>query len=54
MSWKFSHLVEAFVHRAARDAEARKSEAVVAAVGNFDLSELSEAADRIENAIFME
>ena len=36
---------------AARDAKARKSEAVVAAVDNFDLSELSEAAARIENAI---
>ena len=36
---------------AARDAKARKSEAVVAAVDNFDLSELSEAALRIENAI---
>ena len=31
--------------------KARKSEAVVAAVDNFDLSELSEAAPRIENAI---
>ena len=36
---------------AARDAKARKPEAVVAAVDNFDLSELSEAAARIENAI---
>ena len=36
---------------AARDAKARKSEAVVAAVDNFDLSGLSEAASRIENAI---
>ena len=36
---------------AARDAKARKSEAVVAAVDNFDLSELSEAAARIANAI---
>ena len=35
----------------ARDAKARKSEAVVAAVDNFDLSGLSEAASRIENAI---
>ena len=35
---------------AARDAKARKSEAVVAAADNFDLSELSEAAARIENA----
>ena len=56
-SWKFSHLVEAFCRQwsdaalAARDAKARKSEAVVAAVDNFDLSELSEAAARIENAI---
>ena len=56
-SWKFSHLVKAFCTQwgdaalAARDAKARKSEAVVAAVDNFDLSELSEAAARIENAI---
>ena len=56
-SWKFSHLAEAFCAKwcdaavAARDAKARKSEAVVAAVDNFDLSELSEAAARIENAI---
>ena len=56
-SWKFSHLVEAFCTQrgdaalAARDAKAWKSEAVVAAVDNFDLSELSEAAARIENAI---
>ena len=56
-SWKSSHLVEAFCAQwgdaalAARDAKARKSEAVVAAVDNFDLSELSEAAARIENAI---
>ena len=55
--WKFSHLVEAFCTQwgdaalAARDAKARKSEAVAAAVDNFDLSELSEAAARIENAI---
>ena len=55
-SWKFSHLVEAFCTQwsdaalAARDAKARKSEAV-AAVHNFDLSELSEASARIENAI---
>ena len=53
----FSHLVEAFCTQwcdaalAARDAKARKSEAVVAAVDNFDLSELSEAAARIEHAI---
>ena len=56
-SWKCSHLVEAFCTQwcdaalAARDAKARKSDAVVAAVDNFDLSELSEAAARIENAI---
>ena len=56
-SWKCSHLVEAFCTQwsdaalAARDAKARKSEAVAAAVDNFDLSELSEAAARIENAI---
>ena len=55
--WKFSHLVEAFCAQwcdaalAARDAKARKSEAVVAAVDDFDLSELSEAAARIETAI---
>ena len=36
---------------AARDAKARKYEAVVAAVDNVDLSELSETAARIENAI---
>ena len=36
---------------AATDAKARKTEAVVAAVDNFDLSGLSEAASRIENAI---
>ena len=51
-----SHLVEASCSKwgdaalAARDAKARKSEAVVAAVDNFDLSERSEAAARIENA----
>ena len=56
-SWKFFHLVEAFCTQwcdaalAARGAKARKSEAVVAALDNFDLSELSEAAARIENAI---
>ena len=56
-SWKFSHLVEAFCTQwghaalAARDAKARKSEVVVAAVDIFDLSELSKAAPRIENAI---
>ena len=54
---EISHLVVAFVHSggdaalAARDAKARKSEAVAAAVDNFDLSELSKAAARIENAI---
>ena len=36
---------------AARDDKSRKSEAVVAAVDNFDLSALSDAAARIENAI---
>ena len=55
-SWNFSHLVEAFctlwgAALAARDAKGRKSEAVVAAVDNFDLSELSEAAARIDKAI---
>ena len=56
-SRKFVHLAEAFSTQwcdaalAARDAEARKSEAVVAAVDNFDLSGLSEAASRIENSI---
>ena len=56
-SWKFPHLVEAFCTQwgaaavAARDPKARKSEAVVASVDNFDLSELSEAAARIESAI---
>ena len=56
-SWEFSHLVEAFSVQwrdaalAARDVKARKSEAVVAAVDNFDLSGLSEDASRIENAI---
>ena len=35
---------------AARDSKAMKSEAVVAAVDNFDLSGLSEAASRIEHA----
>ena len=56
-SWTFSHFVEAFSTQwsdaalAASHAKARKSEAVVAAVDNFDLSGLSEAASRIENAI---
>ena len=36
---------------AARDAKARQSEAVVAAVDTFDSSGLSEAASSIENAI---
>ena len=36
---------------AARDAEAKKSEAVVAVVDNLDLSGLSEVASRIDNAI---
>ena len=55
-SWKFSHIIGAFCTQwgdaalAARDAKARKSEAVVAAMDNFDLSGLSEAASRIENA----
>ena len=59
-SWKFSHLVEAFGTQwcdaalAARHAKARKSEAVVAAVDNFDLSGLSEAATRIEKCNSME
>ena len=53
---EFSHLVKALSTQrgdaalAARDAEARKSEAVVAAVDNFDLSGLYEAASRIESA----
>ena len=52
-----THLVEAFCTQwsdaalAARLAKAKKSEAVAAVVDNFDLSELSEAAARIENAI---
>ena len=56
-SWKFSHLAEAFSTQwsdsalAARGVKARKSEAVVAAVDIFDLSGLSGAASRIENAI---
>ena len=50
-------MVEAFCTQwgdaalAATDAKARTSEAVVAAADNFDLSELSEAAALIENAI---
>ena len=56
-SRRCAHLAEAFSTQwgdaslAARGAKARKSEAVVAAVDNFDLSGLSEAASRIENAI---
>ena len=56
-SWKYAHLAEAFRTQwgdavlAARDAKAKKSEAVVAAVDNFGLCGLSEAASRIENAI---
>ena len=56
-NWKFSHHEEAFSTQwgdaalAARDAKARKSEAVVAAVDNFDLSGLSEAASRNENTL---
>ena len=59
-SWKCSHLVEAFCTQwcdavlAVRDAEAKKSDAVVAAVDNFDLCELSEAAARIEKSNFSE
>ena len=55
-SWKFAHLVETFSTQwsdaslAARDAEAKKSGAEVATVHKFDLSGLSEAASRIENA----
>ena len=54
--WTCTHYVEAFSTQwgdaalGARYAQARKSEAVVAAVDNFDLSGLSEAASRIENA----
>ena len=56
-SWKFAHLADAFSTQwrdaalAARDSKARNSQAVVAAVGNFDLSGLSEAASRIEHAL---
>ena len=56
-SWRFAHLVEAFstpwddAALTARDAKVRKSEAAAAAVDNFGLSGLSEAASRIENAI---
>ena len=56
-SWKFAHLAEANstqwcdVAVAARDSKAKTSEAVVAAMDNFDLSGLSDAASRIEHAI---
>ena len=56
-SWKFSHLADAFSTQwcdaalAARDSKARKLEAAEAAVDNFDLSGLSEAASRIEHAM---
>ena len=56
-SWTFAHLLKAFSTQwcdaalAARDAKARKSETVVTAIDNFDLSGLSEAASRIENEI---
>ena len=55
-SWKFAHLADAFSTQwsgaalRARDSKTRKSEAVVAAVDNFDLSGLSEGASRIEHA----
>ena len=54
---KFSNIVEAFGTQwrdaalAARDAKARKSEPVEAAVDKFDLSGPSEAASRIEIGI---
>ena len=49
-SWKF--LTQwSDAAQAARGSKAKKSEAVVAAVDNFDLSGFSEAASRIENAI---
>ena len=57
-SGKFAHFVDAFSTQwcdaalAARDSKARKSEAVVAVVDSFDLSGLSEAASRIEHAIY--
>ena len=56
-SWTIPHLVEAFSTQwcdaalTARSAKARTSEAVEAAVDNVDMSGLSEAASRIENAI---
>ena len=49
-SWKFAHVADAFSAHwgdaalAARDSKARTLEAVVAAVDNFHLSGLSEAA----------
>ena len=55
--WKFAHLVEALSTQwcdpalATKNAKARKSEAVVAAVDIFDLSGHSEAGSRIENAV---
>ena len=57
---KFAHLVEAFSAQwsdaalAAIDAKARKSEAVVAAVDNYDLSELSEARVSHRKCNFLE
>ena len=59
-SWKLCHLVDAFSTQkdgaalAARYAKAKKAEAVVAALDNFDLSQLSETASRIEHAKFLE
>ena len=56
-SSKLSHLEEALITKwsdaalAARDSKAKKTEAVVAAADNFDLSRLSESTSRIENAI---
>ena len=56
-SWKYAHLAEAFSTQwsdavlAARDAKAKKSEALVATVDNFGLCGHSEAASRIEHAI---
>ena len=56
-SCKFAHLIEAPSTQwndaalAARDAKAKKPEAMVAAVDNFDLSGFSEAASRIKKSI---
>ena len=56
-SWKFAHVADAFSAQwgdaalAARDSKARTLEAVVAAVDNFHLSGLSEAASGIEHGI---